>query len=100
MSEEEDYAGEDLTENERIGIALGEEAKIFLSSTLGVYLKDMAAFHIQAAKDSLALVDPKNSVKIEALQNTVKRHEEFDQWIFDLIQNGDATYEAYLESLD
>ena len=99
MSEEEEYDDE-LTENERVSIALGEEAKIFLSSPLGVYLKDMAAFHIEAAKDSLANVDSKNSEKIDALQQTIRRHEEFDQWIFDLVQNGDAVYDAYLTSLD
>jgi TPP-dependent trihydroxycyclohexane-1,2-dione (THcHDO) dehydratase len=88
-------------EERDIRIALGFEAEEFLRSRLGIYIQERAEMEIDAIKDELVEVDPDNQRKIKELQNRIKRYQNFDGWLKEVIESGNASYEEYqMESED
>ncbi len=86
-----------MENDQRTLISLGEEAKLFLTSTLGIYLSECAKAEVGKAYVELANVPPEDPKKIRELQNIIKRHDSFDQWILEAIDAGDTSYGQYLE---
>lgn len=76
-------------------VALGEMAKEFLNGELGVYCMDMAEFEKNSAMIALSKVDPEDRKEIIRLQNMIARHEDFAQWLIDLVAVGELAYEEY-----
>jgi hypothetical protein len=86
---------EDLKAAQR-QIALGQMASDFLNSELGEFCIDMAEFEKEQAFAGLSNVDPEDSKEIRRLQNIIARHDDFSQWIRDLIETGNLAYQEYL----
>ena len=79
-------------------IALGQEAEIFLDSTLGKILQERAEAEVAAAKDELVNVDPTDVARIIELQNIVVRYGSFKSWLMEIIVGGRNAYDEYVSS--
>jgi len=89
-----------LSDGQKELISLGQEAEVFLNSPLGKFLQDRATLDIEHAKDALLGTDPSDAKKIVKLQNLAMRHVDFQQWIRDLIEAGNLTYEEYISEAE
>ena len=76
---------------------IGEQAKKFVESDLGQCLIGMAQQEIQVAKDALAETDPDDSKAIRKLQNDIKVAAYFEQWLAELISNGNNAMQIFMQ---
>ena len=76
-------------------IALGEEAKIFLTSHLARSITDIADARVGAALNELKGADPEDTKKIRELQNEIKLFESFDSFLADIVAAGQLAYQNY-----
>lgn len=77
-------------ENELIAQALiGDEARKFLESDLGKCLIGMANQEAEKALEALATVNPTDVKAIERLQNRVWLGRQFEEFVKELITEGD-----------
>lgn len=74
---------------------LGEEARNFIESELGKTILGMAQQEIDAALQSLALVDPTNTEQIRKLQNQAALGRMFAAWLGELINKGANALEVF-----
>ena len=74
---------------------LGEEARNFIESELGKTVLGMAQQEIDAALQSLALVDPTNTEQIRKLQNQAALGRMFAAWLGELINKGANALEVF-----
>lgn len=79
---------------------LGDEAKRFLESDLGRCLVGMAQQEVMAAQEALETVDPNQAEEIRALQNKAKLGRQFDEWLHELVDQGNAALEAFRQQRD
>lgn len=74
---------------------LGDAAKKFIESDLGKCLVGMAAQEVMSAEKALGKIDPKDESGIVKLQNSVWLGEHFQQWLVELIDNGESAIEVF-----
>ena len=74
---------------------LGEEARQFIESDLGKCVLGIAKQQIDAAQADLETVDPVDVEKIRALQNQAKLGRQFEQWLVELLQDGQNAMQIY-----
>lgn len=77
-------------------IALGVMMQDFLNSELGMYFKARADMEIEEAMQKLKVIPATDVDGIRELQNIIARHESFEQWAIDLIEDGEQTYQEYV----
>ncbi len=77
-------------------IALSEEARQFLSSSLGKYIAGRAELEKDRARDQLLCVSPDNAKAIADIQMRFKRYDDFALWLREIIDRGNIEYEAYI----
>jgi hypothetical protein len=75
---------------------IGEQARKFVESDVGQCLIGMSHQEIQKAKDKLANVDPDDAKAIRNLQNDIKVATFFEQWLVELINNGNNAMQIFL----
>ncbi len=68
---------------------LGDEAARFLESDLGKCLLGMAQQEVMAAHEGLEKVSPVDIEAIRALQNKALLGRQFEQWLKELVSNGE-----------
>lgn len=76
-------------------IALGEDAKMFLTSDLAQCITDIAEQRVTEAMNELATVDPDDVKAIVKLQNEIKVFKFFDSTLHDIVAAGDYAYQVY-----
>jgi hypothetical protein len=76
---------------------LGDEAKRFLESDLGRCLLGMAEQEVQLAQEALAEVDPTDTEAIRKLQNHAKLYRQFNDWLKELLDKGEAALQAFIQ---
>jgi hypothetical protein len=67
-------------------IRFGAEVEAFLKSNIGVFLLGRSKQQIDAAVDQLKLVNPIDAPAIRELQNTIRRNEDVEIWLSEVIQ--------------
>lgn len=77
---------------------LGEEARKFLESDLCRCILGMAAQQIAAAQEALENVDPSDTKKIIALQNEAKLGRQFEDWLRELVSEGDNAIAVFRDT--
>lgn len=89
----------DLDSNEETFqiIALGEDAKAFLTTPFGHYMMDRAQLAANTALDQLKSADPTDTKVIMTLQNDIRRYEEMQAWIKETVQAADLEFQRYQE---
>ena len=65
-------------------VHIGDQAKAFLQSDLGQYLKGVASQDLQAAKDALFLLNPHEYKELVPLQNAILAIQKKGQMALDL----------------
>ena len=80
-----------MTDIETLGAEaiLGDEADKFMRSDLGKIVLGLAAQEAELAISKLKTVDPADYLAIQTLQNEIWRAESIEQWLRDLILEGD-----------
>jgi hypothetical protein len=76
---------------------LGDEAKRFLESDLGRCILGMAEQEVQLAQAALAEVDPTDTEGIRKLQNHAKLYRQFNDWLKELLDKGEAALQAFIQ---
>ena len=66
----------------------GKETEIFLNSELGKYLCARAQLEAQAAMEAMVAEDPENVSEMRKHQNTIRRAENFRQWLALAVNDG------------
>jgi hypothetical protein len=79
-------------------IALGHEAKLFLSSSLGRYITERANIELDEAYAKLEKIDCHDYKMISRYQNIIHMYKTFGQWIDDAAMAGDVAYSEYLDA--
>ena len=74
---------------------MGEEARNFLKGNLGRCLIGIAEQEVRAAEQALGKVDPTDTKAIIALQHKVALYAGFQDWLTELVHNGEAAMSAY-----
>ena len=74
---------------------LGEAARNFVDSELGQCVLGMAKQQIEEARSELEDVDPDDAKQVTSAQNKAKLARMFNQWLVELIDNGNAAMEQY-----
>ena len=74
---------------------LGEESRKFLESDLGRCILGMAAQEASLAEKKLSTVDPTDSKTITALQNEVWRANSLEQWLVELLDEGESAMNVF-----
>lgn len=74
---------------------LGDEAKRFAESDLGRCMFCIASQEVAIAQERMESVDPDDAKKIREIQNEIKLHRNFRQWVLELIDKGEAALEVY-----
>jgi hypothetical protein len=69
-------------------IVFGSEAESFLRSDLGQYLLDRSQDEINTALLALQDVEPRAYEEIRSLQNVIRRNQDVERWIGEVIQAG------------
>lgn len=69
-------------------VKLGLDAEAFIQSPLGEHLIDKAREEAIDAMNDLKTVEPTNSKYIQELQNKIHRAENFEAWLFEVVQSG------------
>lgn len=77
---------------------LGEEARRFLESDLCKCMLGMAEQQVMAAQEELSDVDPSNTEKIRTLQNQVKLGRQFEEWLNELVSEGDNAIAVFRDN--
>jgi primosomal protein N'' len=71
---------------------IGEEARAFLEGNLGTALL-AKALHLRAeALEKMESVNPTDVPKIEELQRRARLPKYFEQWLYELVQEGDNAF--------
>lgn len=78
---------------------MGEEARRFLSSSIGRYVLGRAQQDAEAAMAELKTVDPADAAKIAALQGKIARAEMLGQYLAELIAGADQAQQIWEEIL-
>ena len=79
-------------------IALGVEAKKFLTSDLARYITNSAEAIACGATEKLKVVNPSDTAEIMKLQNIIKRFDHYEACLQELVAAGDSAYQMYLQS--
>ncbi|MCR4298643.1 MAG: hypothetical protein NUV75_07820 [Gallionella sp.] len=74
---------------------LGEESRKFIESDLGRCVLGMAAQEVLLAQEKLGDVPPSDTAAIIELQNRVKVGKWFEQWLVELLQQGEQALEIF-----
>ena len=74
---------------------LGTQARNFIEGELGKVLLGLAIQETQAAQEDLAVVEPTDVEKIRALQNKARFGQMFEQWLIDLVADGDNAISVF-----
>jgi DUF971 family protein len=82
-------------ENFRV-VALGEEARKFLTSDLAQFITDSAELRAHTAQQKLAVADPTNVAEIVRLQEEIKLYSHFNRCLSEIVAAGDTAYQMYL----
>jgi hypothetical protein len=81
-------------------LELGEEARRFLSTTLGVFIVEQAESEIREAVIALQVVNPTDEQRIRDLQNTIKVARAIPEWLNLAMIKGDQAYQIARERED
>ena len=76
-------------------VELGEEARNFLDSHLGREIMERANRKYEDALLLLGKVDPYKPLEIMKLQNQVQLFEQFDEWLREIVDTGNAALAAF-----
>ena len=79
---------------------IGDQARKFLESDLGKCVLGMARQQIEGAWLDLENVDPTQTEKIRALQNKAQLGRQFEQWLKELLQEGENAMNIYQSRKD
>lgn len=79
---------------------IGDQARKFLESDLGKCVLGMARQQIEEAWLDLENVDPTQTEKIRALQNKAQLGRQFEQWLKELLQEGENAMNIYQSRKD
>lgn len=79
---------------------LGEEARGFLDSNLGKYLKGVAEQEIQISLEKLGDVDPENTIAIRNLQNEAAKWRLLIELLDGLVQKGEQAIQIYKQQTE
>lgn len=79
---------------------LGDEARKFLEGDLGQCLVGMARQEVIAAQEQLIDVNPDDVKAIAALQRKAQLGIFFEQWLRELVTNGDSALEIWKQAKD
>jgi len=79
---------------------MGDAAKKFAESELGQCLLGMAEQDVLLAQGDLIDIDPDDTKKIRDTQNRAKLALSFKQWLFELIDKGEAALEIFRQERD
>ncbi len=82
----------------RGAIALGVEAKNFLTSDLAKYITNVAEINAENAFTQLSKVDPTDVKQIMRLQNQIERFNHYEACLNELVAAGDAAYQMYIQT--
>jgi len=74
---------------------IGEEARRFVESELGMCIIGMAEQDKQLALEQLGTINPTDEDGIRELQNKVKLGTMFEQWLVELIDKGNAAMQVF-----
>lgn len=77
---------------------LGEESRRFLDSDLGRCILGMAAQEVTAAQKEFGKTDPTDTKAIIALQNKIWCGEHFEQWLHELLDDGESAINVFKQS--
>lgn len=69
---------------------IGDEAEKFVKSELGETILGMAEQEIAALHLELETVYPADYLKIDEIQEKIRRHRQFNAWLKELVQKGQA----------
>jgi hypothetical protein len=76
---------------------IGDEAKKFVESELGQVVIGMAKQEVELALEQLAIVDPEDTNKIRELQGKAKLNRMFNDYLAQLITEGENALQAYIQ---
>lgn len=79
---------------------LGEEARLFLESDLGKCLLGIASQQVIAAQLDLETVEPTEIEKIRKLQNQARLGRQFEQWLRELLHDGENAMQIFKSEKD
>ena len=79
---------------------LGEEARLFLESDLGQCVLGLANQQVMAAQLDLETVSPLETEKIRQLQNQARLGRQFEQWLRELLHDGENAMEIFKSTKD
>lgn len=74
---------------------IGDEAETFVKGELGATILGMAKQDIEALHLELETVYPADYLKIDEIQEKIRNHRKFEQWLVELITKGQAALEVY-----
>jgi hypothetical protein len=74
---------------------LGKEAQEFIEGNIGRYLIGVAQQEVRAAQEALGRVQPEDIKTIVELQRKVWNGEHFEEWLKELVHNGNEAEIAY-----
>jgi hypothetical protein len=69
-------------------VEFGTDVVKFLQSRIGQYLLDRSKEEVDRAVNELKVVNPVDIQQIRSLQNIIKRNEDIEQWLGDVVQAG------------
>ena len=76
-------------------VELGEEARNFLDSHLGKEIMDRATKRYEDNLILLSKADPNDPKAIMKIQNQIQLFEQFDEWLREIVDTGNAALEAF-----
>lgn len=76
---------------------LGEEAQNFLKSHLGMEIMERANKRYEDNLMLLSKVDPNDPKAIMKIQNQIQLFEEFDGWLREIVDTGNAELAAFTQ---
>ena len=74
---------------------LGEEARNFVKSQLGILILGQCKQDRQVALEKLSEVDPEDRAKVRAAQNAVRLAEMFEERLVEIITQGDQALNVW-----
>lgn len=79
---------------------LGEEARKFLESDVGKVLLGLAEQEAKLAQEDLGEIDPTDTKKIMELQNRIRCSKWFQQWLIELVSDGNQAMSIFQQELE
>lgn len=76
-------------------VELGEEAQGFLTSHLGKEVMERAQKRYEDNLLLLSRADPNDPKTIMRIQNQIQLFEQFDEWLREIVDTGNAELEAF-----